>query len=51
MTGNLLALNLGITVYLVVGALYEERKLVRLFGEEYIKYRERTPMLIPGLRW
>jgi methanethiol S-methyltransferase len=49
MTGNLLALNLGITIYLVVGALYEERKLVRVFGEEYVQYRERTPMLIPGL--
>jgi protein-S-isoprenylcysteine O-methyltransferase Ste14 len=50
MTGNLLALNLGITVYLVVGAMYEERKLVRVFGEEYVRYREHTPMLIPGLR-
>jgi protein-S-isoprenylcysteine O-methyltransferase Ste14 len=52
MTGNLLALNLGLTLYLVVGALYEERKLVRVFGDAYLRYRERTPMLIPGLiRW
>jgi protein-S-isoprenylcysteine O-methyltransferase Ste14 len=50
MTGNLLALNVGITIYLIVGALYEERKLVKEFGEEYRQYRERTPMLIPGLR-
>jgi protein-S-isoprenylcysteine O-methyltransferase Ste14 len=50
MTGNLLALNLGITIYLVLGALYEERKLVKEFGEEYLRYRARTPMLIPGLR-
>jgi protein-S-isoprenylcysteine O-methyltransferase Ste14 len=50
MSGNLLALNLGITIYLVVGALYEERKLVRVFGEKYIQYREQTPMLIPGLK-
>ena len=50
MTGNLLALNIGITIYLVVGALYEERKLVKEFGEDYLRYRERTPMLVPGLR-
>ena len=50
MTANLLALNVGLTVYLVVGALYEERKLVKEFGEEYLRYRQRTPMLIPGVR-
>lgn len=50
MTSNLLALNIGLTVYLVLGAIYEERKLVREFGETYIDYQQRTPMLIPGLR-
>jgi protein-S-isoprenylcysteine O-methyltransferase Ste14 len=49
MTSGLLALNIGLTVYLVVGSYYEERKLVREFGEEYILYQQRTPMLIPGL--
>jgi protein-S-isoprenylcysteine O-methyltransferase Ste14 len=51
MTVNLLALNLGLTIYLVAGALYEERKLVKEFGEEYLRYRARTPMLVPGLRF
>lgn len=51
MTSNLLALNLGLTVYLILGAIYEQRKLVREFGEQYIRYQERVPMLIPGLRW
>jgi len=50
MTVNLLLLNLGLTIYLVVGAIYEERKLVRDFGEEYINYQERVPMLIPRVR-
>jgi protein-S-isoprenylcysteine O-methyltransferase Ste14 len=27
--------------------LFEERKLVREFGEEYLQYRKVTPMLIP----
>jgi len=47
MTANLLALNIGLTIYLIIGALFEERKLVREFGEVYIQYRKVTPMLIP----
>jgi protein-S-isoprenylcysteine O-methyltransferase Ste14 len=47
MTANLLVLNLGLTIYLVVGAIYEERKLVREFGEQYLRYQKRVPMLIP----
>ncbi len=50
MTSSLLVLNIGLTIYLVLGAFYEERKLVREFGETYIDYQQRTPMLIPGLR-
>lgn len=49
MTVNLLALNIGLSAYLVIGALFEERKLVREFGATYIDYRRRTPMLVPGL--
>jgi protein-S-isoprenylcysteine O-methyltransferase Ste14 len=49
MTTSLLALNIGLTIYLVLGAYYEERKLVREFGEAYTSYQQRTPMLIPGL--
>ena len=49
MTSGLLALNIGLTIYLVVGTIYEERKLVREFGEAYTEYQLRTPMLIPGL--
>ena len=50
MTTSLLALNIGLTIYLVLGAYYEERKLVREFGDAYTNYQQRTPMLIPGLR-
>ncbi len=40
---------------LLVGLLYlisrkEEEELIREFGEEYEKYKKKTPMLIPGLR-
>jgi protein-S-isoprenylcysteine O-methyltransferase Ste14 len=49
MTSNLLALNIGLTLYLVVGAIYEERKLVREFGDAYTRYQALIPMLIPRL--
>lgn len=50
MTWNILALNLSLSAYLVIGALFEERKLVEQFGPAYEEYRRRTPMLIPGLK-
>jgi protein-S-isoprenylcysteine O-methyltransferase Ste14 len=46
---NTFIVFIGLTVYILIGAWFEERKLVREFGEEYIKYRRKTPMLIPGL--
>jgi protein-S-isoprenylcysteine O-methyltransferase Ste14 len=49
MTVNILALNLGLSVYLIIGAKFEERKLEREFGEVYLSYRKETPMLIPAL--
>ena len=51
MSWNLLALNIGLTVYVFIGATFEERKLLREFGETYAEYRWRTPMLVPGLRF
>jgi protein-S-isoprenylcysteine O-methyltransferase Ste14 len=51
LTWNLLALNLGITAYIFIGAYFEERKLLSEFGTDYAEYRRHTPMLIPGLRF
>jgi protein-S-isoprenylcysteine O-methyltransferase Ste14 len=50
MSCNLLALNIGLTAYIVIGALFEERKLAREFGAAYRTYQQHTPMLIPFLR-
>ncbi|OGO25547.1 MAG: hypothetical protein A2136_02175 [Chloroflexi bacterium RBG_16_54_11] len=50
MTCNLLALNIGLTIYIIIGAYFEERKLLSEFGEVYAEYRRHTPMLIPGMR-
>jgi protein-S-isoprenylcysteine O-methyltransferase Ste14 len=50
MSYNLLALILSLSIYILVGAYFEERKLLVEFGDAYSEYRQRTPMLIPGLR-
>lgn len=47
MTWNYLALAVGITIYILAGSLFEERKMVVEFGKEYLDYRERTPWIIP----
>jgi methanethiol S-methyltransferase len=41
--------NIIFTAYLIAGALLEERKLVREFGEEYRAYQKRVSMFIPFL--
>ena len=50
MTMNLLAMNIGLTVYIILGAHLEERKLRREFGQEYLDYMAVTPMFIPFLK-
>jgi protein-S-isoprenylcysteine O-methyltransferase Ste14 len=37
------------TAYIFVGIWLEERDLVALFGDEYLRYRERVSMLVPWL--
>ncbi len=50
MTVNVLAINIALTVYVVIGAFFEERKLRREFGQEYADYAAVTPMFIPFLK-
>jgi protein-S-isoprenylcysteine O-methyltransferase Ste14 len=46
---NSLTVYIGSTLYIFIGAYFEERKLLRDFGEAYANYKKSTPMLIPGL--
>lgn len=46
---NSLTVYIGATLYILIGAYFEERKLLREFGEAYDSYKKSTPMLIPGL--
>jgi methanethiol S-methyltransferase len=47
MTLNLLIAYASLTLYLFVGAMFEERKLEREFGAQYAEYKRRTSMIVP----
>jgi protein-S-isoprenylcysteine O-methyltransferase Ste14 len=49
MSVNRLALWVILSVYILVGAYFEERKLQTDFGPAYSEYKARTPMLFPNL--
>ena len=44
-----LVFALASTAYILIAIRFEERDLVSAFGERYVAYRERTPMLVPRL--
>jgi protein-S-isoprenylcysteine O-methyltransferase Ste14 len=46
--GHLL-LSAGMSVYMLIAIRYEERDLVGWFGAEYVEYRARVGMLLPGI--
>ena len=47
LTADRLLFNVLWTIWLIVGAILEERDLVREFGNEYREYQVKVPMLIP----
>jgi protein-S-isoprenylcysteine O-methyltransferase Ste14 len=47
LTMDRLLFNVLWTIWITVGALLEERDLVADFGDRYIEYRKKVPMLIP----
>jgi protein-S-isoprenylcysteine O-methyltransferase Ste14 len=42
-----IVVNTLLTIYVLIGTLLEENKLVMEFGDSYIKYQHEVPMLIP----
>lgn len=50
-TVNSFTVYIALTIYLLIGAYFEERKLLHEFGPAYADYKRVTPMLIPGLKF
>ena len=42
--------NAILTIYIIIGTLLEEKKLVLEFGDTYVKYQNEVPMLIPFIK-
>ena len=49
MTAGHLLFAVGMTAYILIAIRYEERDLVKFIGEDYERYQEKVPMLIPKL--
>lgn len=47
---SFLVVNCVLTVYVIVGTLLEEKKLVLTYGDAYKAYQKSVPMLIPFRR-
>jgi len=43
---NLISVSV-ITAYTIIGAYFEERKLLKTFGEDYRNYAAKVPMMLP----
>ncbi len=43
-----LILFLAGTIYFIVGAYFEEKKLVKIYGKRYLEYKQSTPMFLPA---
>ena len=47
MTTSLLAFNLAETLYLYIGSIFEERRLIAEFGDDYRQYQQRVARFFP----
>lgn len=48
LTADRLLFNILWTAWIVIGARLEERDLIDTFGQAYLDYRQKVPMLLPG---
>jgi protein-S-isoprenylcysteine O-methyltransferase Ste14 len=50
MTFAHLLFSIATTAYILLAIQFEERDLVREYGDAYEEYRQAVPMLVPSLR-
>lgn len=50
MTVGHLIFSAGMTAYIFIGVYFEEKTMIRRFGDKYEDYRERVPKFFPGLK-
>lgn len=50
MTAGHLLFSVSMTIYLLIGIRFEERKLVQELGSQYKLYQKNVPALVPGIK-
>ena len=50
-TDLVLAFITASTLYFLIGTIPEEQKLVEIYGEDYKRYQEKVPRIIPGVKY
>jgi protein-S-isoprenylcysteine O-methyltransferase Ste14 len=43
--------DIVVTIYTLIGLHFEEKKLLREFGQKYADYKKRVPMIIPAIHF
>lgn len=42
-----LTMFICLTLYFYIGSIYEEKKLIKIFGEKYVEYQKTVPRIFP----
>lgn len=51
MTAQWLLLTILSLAYFIIGGVIEERRLIKEFGESYLKYRQQVPFMFPSIKF
>jgi methanethiol S-methyltransferase len=49
LTDTDIVINAVLSLYLIIGARIEDKRLLKEFGEEYARYREKVPAFVPRI--